>query len=142
MIVQNIPNKVIGMIKQHEGFRDKPYRCTAGKLTIGYGRNLDDVGISNREATILLYNDIIEATESVRVVFSGFEFDEFSENRQAALIDMMFNLGRSRFMKFKKMITAIRCKDWNEAADQAKDSRWFYQVGERGVKIVRLLMEG
>ena len=142
MIVQDISNNVIGMIKQHEGFRDKPYRCTAGKLTIGYGRNLDDVGISNREATVLLYNDIIEATESVRVVFSGFKFDEFSENRQAALIDMMFNLGRSRFIKFKKMITAIRYKDWNEAADQAKDSRWFSQVGERGVKIVRLLREG
>lgn len=142
MIVQNNPNKVIGMIKQHEGFRDKPYRCTAGKLTIGYGRNLDDVGISNREATVLLYNDIMEATESVRVVFSGFEFDEFSKNRQAALIDMMFNLGRSRFLKFKKMITAIRCKDWNEAADQAKDSRWFSQVGKRGVNIVMLLREG
>ena len=115
---------------------------TNNQVIIKDGRNLDDVGISNREATVLLYNDIMEATESVRVIFSGFEFDEFSENRQAALIDMMFNLGRSRFIKFKKMITAIRYKDWNEAADQAKDSRWFSQVGERGVKIVRLLREG
>ena len=142
MIAHNISNKVIGMIKQHEGFRDKPYRCTAGKLTIGYGRNLDDVGISNREATVLLYNDIIEATESVRVVFSGFKFDEFSENRQAALIDMMFNLGRPRFVLFRNMIKAINDGDWDSAASEAMDSVWATQVGNRANEIAGMLKEG
>ena len=45
---------------RHEGLRLKPYRCTANKLTIGVGRNLDDVGISEDEALILLENDIIK----------------------------------------------------------------------------------
>ena len=43
---------------RHEGLRLKPYRCTAGKLTIGIGRNLDDCGISKTEAYVLLENDI------------------------------------------------------------------------------------
>ncbi|MFD2234837.1 glycoside hydrolase family protein, partial [Phaeospirillum tilakii] len=41
-----------------ESLRLKPYRCPAGKLTIGIGRNLDDVGISREEAETLLDHDI------------------------------------------------------------------------------------
>ena len=49
---------MIGMLKRHEGLRLKPYQDTIGKLTIGYGRNLDDRGISKEEAEYLLRNDI------------------------------------------------------------------------------------
>ncbi len=54
--------KLLERIKEqlvrHEGLGLKPYRCPAGKLTIGYGRNLDDTGISKAEAYELLSNDI------------------------------------------------------------------------------------
>ena len=45
-------------LKLDEGLRLKPYRDTVGKLTIGIGRNLDDVGISEAEAEYLLSNDL------------------------------------------------------------------------------------
>ena len=49
------------MIRQlalHEGLRLKPYKCTSGALTIGYGRNLDARGITEAEAEMMLSHDI------------------------------------------------------------------------------------
>lgn len=129
------------LIKAHEGYRDKPYSCTAGRLTIGYGRNLSDVGINRAEADAMLNRDIHSAKYYLISMF-GKEFGFYSENRQHALIDMMFNLGYSRFSGFKKMIAAIEALDWTEAAKQAKDSRWYTQVGNRGATVVKMLKEG
>jgi len=133
-------NCLIDMLKRHEGFRSKPYRCSANKLTIGYGRNLDDVGISKAEAVILLYKDIELANEGLEKIFPNFYL--FSANRQNALTDMMFNLGASRFNLFKKMIQAIKDDDWKEASRQAKDSKWHNQVGARAEEIETLLILG
>lgn len=133
-------NKLIEMLKRHEGFRSKPYHCSAGKLTIGYGRNIEDNGISRCEATMLLLEDIDQATENVSSIFPY--FNSYSADRQNSLINMVFNLGISRFRLFKKMILAIKKNDWAEAARQAKDSRWYKQVGARAKEIVNLIKEG
>jgi lysozyme len=55
-------SSVIDLIKTHEGLRLNVYQCTAGKNTIGYGRNLDDNGISKDEADFMLRNDVKETT--------------------------------------------------------------------------------
>ena len=52
----------------HEGFRNKPYRCSAGKLTIGFGRNLENKGISISEARMMLKSDIDEAVQDLETV--------------------------------------------------------------------------
>jgi len=133
-------SKLIPMIKRHEGFRLKPYRCTAGKLTIGYGRNLDDVGINETEAEFLLLSDVREATDNAQDTFP--EILKYSQNRQMALINMCFNLGKTRLKQFKRMIAAIEKGSWGAAADEAMDSRWYKQVGIRAVEIVDLLRGG
>ena len=51
-------NKLVDMIQRHEGCKLMPYKCTAGKTTIGYGRNVEDTGISIEEADFMLTNDI------------------------------------------------------------------------------------
>ena len=133
-------NLLIDMLKRHEGFRSKPYRCSAGKLTIAYGRNLEDVGITKAEALMLLYTDVETAIASLENIFS--DLHKFSTNRQNALISMIFNLGASRFRLFKKMIQAIKDSDWKEASRQAKDSKWHCQVGARAEEIETLLVRG
>ena len=50
--------KLIDMLILHEGLELKPYQCTADKTTIGVGRNLSDVGITEEEAKFLLLNDL------------------------------------------------------------------------------------
>lgn len=127
-------------LKIHEGYRRFPYECTAGKLTIGYGHNLDDVGVNEALASIILDADISTCVSDLLIVFSG--FSDFTKVRQVALADMMFNLGSVRFRKFKKMIAAIEVGDWELASVEATDSRWFDQVGKRARTIVRQLREG
>lgn len=118
-------------LEKHEGKRQYPYRCSADKLTIGIGRNLEDIGITTTEAYFLLGNDIKRAVADLRVVLGSKMFDDLSEVRQEALVNMMFNLGRTRFEKFTKMIKAIKNDSHYKASREMLDSKWAKQVGQR-----------
>ena len=128
------------LLKDEEGFRSKPYRCTAGKLTIGYGRNLEDRGITKEEAEYLLDNDIKAAISACRETFAWFAF--LDNVRQAVVCDMVFNLGIGGFLEFKKAIAAIREKNWEKAADEMKDSDWYKQVRKRAVQLTVMMRTG
>jgi len=116
-------------IIKHEGLKLKPYICPAGKLTIGVGRNIEENGISENEAMYMLENDIKRCENELREIFDN--FDELPKNVKIALIDMIFNLGKPRFLQFKKMIQAIKEGNFKRAAEEAKNSRWCKQVGSR-----------
>jgi lysozyme len=123
----------------HEGMRLRPYRCTAGKLTIGVGRNLEDKGISHHEAMMLLRNDIAEVTSQLE------QFDWFralGPVRRKVLVDMAFNLGLDGLMGFRRMIEALKRADYEAAADEMVNSRWYRQVGERGRRLERMMRTG
>ena len=92
---------LVDMLIQHEGLKLTAYQCTAGKTTIGVGRNVDDLGITKEEAIYLLRNDIARV-ESELSQFWWFPL--LTNDRKNALIDMCFNLGITRFKTFKKMI--------------------------------------
>lgn len=127
------------LIRQHEGFSRFPYRCTAGKLTIGYGRNLEDVGISKAEAEILLENDI---RECCRKLFTFHWFYGLDQARKIALVDMCYNLGFEGFCKFKRMIDALSVRDYDRAADEMLDSKWAQQVGRRAQELAQIMRTG
>lgn len=112
-------------VKEHEGLRLKPYRCTADKLTIGYGRNLDDRGISVAEAEFLLNYDLSWCEASAR--HSIPRFSKLSSLRQEVLVEMVFQLGLAGVLRFKRMIQAIRDKDYTLAAAEMLDSKWAQQ---------------
>lgn len=127
------------MLIAHEGIKLKAYICTAGKATIGVGRNLDDVGITQDEALYLLRNDI----RRVQRELAGFTwFSELSQNRRNAITDMCFNLGLSRFLQFKSMLSALDAGDFNKAADAMLDSRWAVQVGQRAKTLASMMRAG
>jgi len=132
--------KIEEYIKLNEGLRLKPYRCSAGKLTIAYGRNLEDVGISKKEADMLLENDIESCVNSLLDIFDN--FISLSYNRRMVLIDMVFNLGRTRFVKFKKMIQAVKDEDFEEAALQMLDSQYAKQLPSRSERNANMMREG
>ncbi|MEE9345653.1 MAG: glycoside hydrolase family protein [Methylococcales bacterium] len=129
---------LMDQLRRHEGLRLHPYRCTAGKLTIGVGRNLDDNGITENEADFLLSNDLNRVATELRQ--NSPAFDKLDPVRKAVLIDMCFNLGISRLRMFKKMFAAIDEQDWALAAEEMVDSRWCSQVGQR-CEILRMMME-
>lgn len=132
----NYFKKAFSLIKNHEGLKLKVYKCPAGKLTIGYGRNLEDKGISIDEAEILLKNDILDCQKILKTIFH--QFDDFSINQKVALIDMVFNLGPGGFLAFRKMIDAIKAGNWQKAKEEALNSKWATQVGKRANEVVKL----
>ena len=125
--------------KWAEGVRNFPYEDTVGKLTIGVGRNLDDRGLSDDEVNYLLANDIDLALAGANT-FPWFQ--SLDEVRQMVVADMIFNLGLTRFRGFIKTIAAIAAGDYEAAADEMEDSRWYRQTGRRAIKNVRLMRYG
>lgn len=132
-------NKLTKQLIRDEGLRLKPYHDTVGKLTIGVGRNLDDNGITEDEASYLLQNDI---AVSKRELSAYGWFNRLDEVRQGAIINMHFNLGLPRLLTFRKMIAALECGNYTKAANEALDSRWANQVGQRAVRLARQIKTG
>ena len=129
----------LDLLKRHEGYRRFPYLCPAGKMTIGYGWNLDDNGISEHEAEIILAGHIEGAVQFLsREPYWG----GLNETRQAVLINMCVNMGWPRLSRFKKMRAALGASDFEGAADEMKDSAWYGQVGDRAKELVGMMRSG
>lgn len=116
------------MLMHDEGVAYKPYRCTSGKLTAGVGRNLDDGTFYWTEIKLMLENDIKYHIDRLQNTFSF--FNELSDARQCALINLSFNLGFSGFCTFKRMIEALGDKDYTEAAKELLDSKYARSVNK------------
>lgn len=124
-----------GQLIQDEGVRLKPYRCTAGKLTIGVGRNLDDVGITDTEAFALLDNDIDRVVAQCCTHIPW--FSKAPEEVQQVLANMAFNLGIVGLLQFKATLGWLQVAQYKKAADAMLDSKWATQVGARAVRLAR-----
>ena len=68
-------------------------------------------------------------------------FVNLPDEVQQILVNMMFNMGRTRLSKFKKMHAAILDGDWKEAAKEGRDSRWHKQVTNRAERLMKRLEE-
>tara|TARA_R100001510_G_scaffold48744_1_gene46695 strand:- start:1458 stop:1868 length:411 start_codon:yes stop_codon:yes gene_type:complete len=132
--------KLIEELKRDEGEVLTLYKCSAGKNTIGVGRNVDDRGITVEESNFLLNNDIDLCVKELEATFAWFK--NLTGTRQRVLVNMCFNLGLSRLLGFKKFLAAIEKGDWEEAGVQMLDSKWSRQVGARSHRLKDLLLEG
>jgi len=137
-----IDNRLKDMIKTHEGLRLKPYKCPAGKLTIGFGRNLDANGISEEEADFLLQNDIRIAKQVAYDFVEGWHWPQLNEARQAVVIDMAFNLGPTKLNEFKGFRKALQEERWQGAAIHMRSSLWYVQVKKRAKKLTKMMETG
>ena len=132
--------RLMDQLSKDEGFKTQPYKDPAGKLTIGVGRNLEDNGLSEREVRILLMNDIDRVITELDTNYPFFV--TLNDVRQEVLVNMCFNLGLPKFMGFKKMLEAVKIKDFKTAAEEMKNSKWFEQVGERAVRMCKQMESG
>lgn len=125
-----------------EGTRTHPYRDTAGKITIGVGRDLTDVGLSEGEIAILLHADMQRAIEAAEDLAGVEVWAGMSPHRRRALANMAFNLGRARLARFTQMLDALRDEDWDAVASECLASLWAAEVGQRAVRIAQQFEEG
>ncbi len=128
-------------LERHEGVRLKPYRDTVGKLTIGIGRNLDDVGIFQHEASYLLVGDIERATRGLTTRYGSW-FSSLDPIRQAVLINMAFNMGLTTLAGFTHTLDCVARGQYADAADRMLQSKWAKQVGHRAVELAAQMRTG
>lgn len=127
------------LLIRQEGCKLFPYKCTAGKLTIGVGRNLEDCGISEKEAFYLLNEDIKACHDDLDLYFFPHQFDMFPEQVQNVLMSMRFQLGHDGFKGFKKMIFAFKDENYHEATMQMKYSKWYRQTPNRAEELISMI---
>ena len=135
--------RLVKMLKLHEGVRTHAYQCSADKWTIGVGRNIDEdggLGLSSEEINVLLISDIERVKSELSANY--FWFPALDEVRQAALIDMCFNLGLSRLRGFVKALEAMSRQQFDNAAEEFLDSRWASQVGQRAIRVTEMIRTG
>ena len=136
-------SKLVKMLTTHEGSKSHAYKCTAGKITVGVGRNIDPeggLGLSQEEISYLLGNDIERVEEELANALPWLL--ELDCARIDALVDMCFNLGLPRFLKFAKALDALEAGDYNRSADEFMDSLWAKQVGYRAYEVSEMIRTG
>jgi lysozyme len=132
-------NKLTDLLIKHEGLRLRPYQCTAGKTTIGVGRNLTDNGITEKEALTLLNRDINICVQEL----GHYEwFETLCPARRDAIIDLYFCVGGPSFSKFRKLMWAISTEDWESAGAEVLDSKFARQTGNRAVELSEMIRTG
>lgn len=154
------PMELYNQIAGHEGKRFTVYKDSLGIPTIGIGFNLNSKAnkefllgvnihrnellggkrLSERQVT-LLYNQSLTIAFQDAVDFCP-NFGRHSANVQKVLIDMSFNLGSTRLNKFVKLKEALLKRDYNTAAKEMKDSKWYNQVGNRGINLIKQIKKG
>ncbi len=148
-------NQIEQRLVIHEGLKLEPYKCPAGYWTIGIGRNLitnpitDEEkkvvgdwrhGITKNAAFYLLRNDIKRVELDCR---QGIPFwKQLDDERQYALLDMAFNMGIKKVLKFKKMLAAMEIGDYRGAAKECLNSKYAKEVGKRAQRIAKTIETG
>ncbi len=156
-MLNNILSKGAAFTLENEGFSFTVYTCPAGYPTIGVGYNLtrpdakktvqgmgydyEDVLSGKQQMSGYHILALYDATykEAMDIVDDLVDnVDILPYNVLIALNDMAFNMGKPRLSQFKKMLAAVDYGKFEQAAVEAKDSRWYKQVGNRGPKVCSL----
>lgn len=137
-----ITDKLKERVKKSEGWRDQLYVCPAGKLTIGYGFNVEDSKMPRAAADLWLDILLKNTKEALENCTYGQVFKDLSEARQGVLIDMAYNLGLTGLLRFEKMWYALSEGDYKWAAYEMLDSRWSRQVGTRATDLATIMETG
>ena len=154
MINQDTRKKLLEKLVLHEGMRLKVYDdangneiragdTLVGHPTIGVGRNIagDGLGITEEEAKILLSNDVDRVLKEI----DHWSFiKDLNEVRKTVLIDMVFNMGVSRFnqREWPNFFGAVIEGDFKRAKTEMLDSKWATQVGDRSKRLADRMEKG
>ena len=122
-------------IKEHEGFRDTVYSCSMGHATIGYGHlvlpndpYVEGVTYSKDDLEKVFDNDFKIAEKSANELLTEIKHNHIIKG---VIIEMCFQLGKPRVMKFKKMWEALRNNNLDKASAEMIDSAWHKQTTKR-----------
>lgn len=131
---------IFAQLRRDEDCKLKPYKDSVGKLTIGIGRNLDDVGISEDEAEYLLTNDVKKVASQLDIALPW--YINLDEVRKGVLLNMAFNMGINGLLGFKNTLNHIANGNYDIAAQEMLQSKWAIQVGVRATRLSKQMLTG
>ena len=135
--------KLLAMLKRHEGVETHAYECSEGKVTVGVGRNIDKeggIGLSDDEVDYLLQNDVERVIKELAAEYPW--FTDLDDVRRDAMVDISFNLGATRLRLFKRALAAMEEGEYKVAATEFLDSKWAKQVGSRALELTDMISSG
>ena len=134
--------KLLEMLKRHEGVESHVYRCSAGFETIGAGRNISKsgLGLSDDEVDYLLENDIVRVIKELSSEYPWFK--DLDDVRKDAIIDISFNLGATRLRGFRRALAAMDAADYKTASLEFLDSKWSRDVKGRSTELAYMIEMG
>jgi lysozyme len=138
-------------LARHEGDRPDLYddadgksfktkRTVIGHLTCGIGRNIEENGISEDEAQLMLANDINKVIKDLNDHIAW--WNSLDEARSGVLANLCFNMGISRLLQFQLMLAALQTGDYTKAADEMVNSAWYKETGVRALELVNQMRTG
>ncbi len=137
-------HELVRRLRLAEGVKTFPYLDTAGKTTIGIGRNLTDVGLRfgplHNEMQILLENDILHCLQTA--IHKIPSFRSHPAHVQHILVEMLFVLGLGKFQGFVRFLDALHIFNYTHAAQELQNSKWFQEYPERVRPLVESLQRG
>ena len=135
-------DKLLEMLKRHEGVRSHVYLCSAGYETIGVGRNISKsgMGLSDDEVNYLLENDILRVLKELSSEYPW--FNDLDDVRKDAMIDISFNLGATRLRGFRRALAAMEVANYTLAAKEFLDSKWSRDVKGRAHELASMIETG
>lgn len=135
-------SNIIRQLRIDEGVRYKAYTDHLGIWTIGVGHLISKdedylltAVLDDKTVDDILWKDLDIAINDAQAVFGKKVFDSFPMTIREVIINMLFNLGRTRFLQFKKTIKYFNNREWKKAAEEMKDSKWFHQVPYRANRL-------
>lgn len=134
--------KLLEMLKRHEGVESHVYRCSAGYETIGVGRNISKsgLGLADDEVDYLLENDIVRVIKELSSEYPWFK--DLDDVRKDAIIDISFNLGATRLRGFRRALAAMDAADYKTASLEFLDSKWSRDVKGRSTELAYMIEMG
>lgn len=137
-------SKTSQVIKFEEGFRSRPYYCSEGFPTIGWGRvvgrkgtELPDIATDMVAEEVFLQQEITNISNQIADVL-----EPLNEDRRVIAISMAYQLGVAGLRKFKKTLAAWARGDWAEAQIQMMDSLWARQTPNRAKRHAAVILSG
>lgn len=142
-------NNIYEQLKVDEGVIYEIYNDHLGYPTFGVGHLITEedpefgqpIGtvIDEERVYAVFESDLDLYIEECRVLYGEEEFYHMPDEVKEILVNMMFNLGRTRLTKFKKMNAALLVHNWREAAKEGRDSLWYKQVTNRAERLMSRL---
>ncbi len=136
LLESNNSAELLTHVAHSEGFESRAYQCPAGKLTIGYGTNIE-VGLSKEEGLLLMAHRLNKSRNALQAQVPF--FTDLPSEVQFVLTDMAYNLGVAGLLAFRNAFAAAERADWATMAQELMDSRWYRQTGNRSRALVAVI---